>query len=210
MSAAPEAASTPEWRLEAGWCTAARRVPSPNFDMRPSEQPIELLVVHAISLPPGCFGGAAIEQLFTNTLPTDEHPYYAGLVGLRVSAHFLIRRNGELVQFVATQARAWHAGVSCWQGRERCNDFSIGVELEGCDEQPFEAIQYQQLARLTALLAAHHPLRAVTGHEHIAPGRKTDPGPCFDWLQFGHALTQQGTISTSLLAPLSGISGEAG
>lgn len=164
-----------------GWVAGARRVCSPNFDARPEHTAIDMIVVHSISLPPGCFGGGAIEQLFTNCLPLDAHPYYAGLAGLRVSAHFLIRRTGELVQFVATHERAWHAGVSEWLGRSRCNDFSIGVELEGCDDRQFEAAQYPALARLIAVLAGTYPIRTILGHEHIAPQRKTDPGPCFDW-----------------------------
>jgi len=167
-----------------GWCSAARCVPSPNCDTRPDGVQPDLLVLHNISLPPGDFGGAAIERLFTNTLDWNAHPYYATLSDLRVSAHFLVRRDGELVQFVACAARAWHAGASCFDGRERCNDFSIGIELEGCDDRPFEPMQYETLAALTDALAAAYPLVAVTGHQHIAPGRKTDPGPYFDWLRY--------------------------
>lgn len=164
-----------------GWVEGARRVPSPNYDARPDGVPVSLLVVHAISLPPERFGGPGIEQLFTNALDPDEHPYYAQIHGLRVSAHFLIRRDGELVQFVPLGERAWHAGVSNWKGRERCNDFSVGVELEGSDSQPFEPVQYRRLAELAALLQTVLPIEDIVGHQDIAPGRKTDPGPCFDW-----------------------------
>jgi N-acetyl-anhydromuramoyl-L-alanine amidase len=158
-----------------------RRVASPNFDSRPPGMPVELLVIHNISLPPGCFGGAGVEQLFTNALDPAEHPYYAEIQGMKVSAHFFIRRDGSLIQFVSCLERAWHAGASAWQGRERCNDYSVGIELEGCDTQPFEDVQYAVLNRLAAALHAAYPLRAIVGHSDIAPGRKTDPGPCFDW-----------------------------
>ena len=166
---------------EAGWLLGARRVSSPNFDERPGNEVPSLIVIHAISLPPNEFGGPGVEQLFTNRLDPDEHPYYAGIHQLRVSAHFFIRRDGELVQFVPTEARAWHAGVSSWQGRERCNDFSIGIELEGCDSLPFELCQYERLAELLACLQARYSIAGITGHSDIAPGRKTDPGPYFDW-----------------------------
>ena len=164
-----------------GWLSGAQRIDSPNFDARPPGAAPTLLVVHAISLPPGQFGAGAVEQLFTNRLDHDAHPYYAGLRGLRVSAHFYVRRDGGLLQFVSTSDRAWHAGASSWRGRTRCNDFSVGVELEGCDEQPFEAAQYAQLACLAARLAATLPLTDVAAHSDIAPGRKSDPGPHFDW-----------------------------
>jgi AmpD protein len=143
--------------------------------------PVDLIVVHAISLPPGEFGGGAVEALFTNTLEPAAHPYFAVIADLRVSAHFLIRRDGSLVQFVPCAKRAWHAGASSWRGRERCNDFSIGVELEGSDEVAFENGQYRTLAGLTDALAGVYPIAAAAGHSHIAPARKTDPGPCFDW-----------------------------
>lgn len=165
----------------AGVMAGVAFIPSPNYDARPAGESISLLVVHAISLPPGEFGGSAIQRLFTNCLDPVEHPYYAAIHGLRVSAHFLIRRDGNLIQFVPCTMRAWHAGASAWAGRERCNDFSIGVELEGCDEQPFEAAQYRRLAALIAALRRHYPLRNIVGHADVAPGRKTDPGPCFDW-----------------------------
>lgn len=167
-----------------GWVEGVRHVASPNYDARPDNADIYLLVIHNISLPPGVFGGAAIEQLFTNQLDPHAHPYFATVAHLRVSAHFLIRRQGEIVQFVSCAQRAWHAGESSFEGRPRCNDFSLGVELEGSDFVAFEDAQYRALARLTRALRAHYPLRAVRGHEHIAPGRKTDPGPFFDWTRF--------------------------
>ena len=142
---------------------------------------MDLIVIHSISLPPGQYGGEGIEQLFTNQLNADEHPYYAQIAGLRVSSHFLIKRDGALVQFVPVVQRAWHAGVSNWQGRERCNDFSIGIELEGDDDTPFEMAQYQTLRGLLKSLGDLWPIKAITSHAHIAPVRKTDPGPCFDW-----------------------------
>lgn len=171
-----------------GWVSGVRKIASPNCDARPCGTAIELLVIHNISLPPGEFGGAAVAQLFTNTLDTESHPYYAQLKGLRVSAHFFIRRNGEIIQFVPCGKRAWHAGVSSWQGRSCCNDFSIGVELEGSDHVPFSDQQYAVLARLTRLLQRAFPVRALAGHADIAPGRKTDPGPCFDWQRYAAAL----------------------
>lgn len=165
------------------WLDAARRVVSPNCDERP-EIDLSLIVVHSISLPPGEFGGAYIEQLFTNTLDPEAHPYFATIHQLRVSSHVLIRRDGEVVQFVPFHRRAWHAGVSEYQGRTRCNDFSIGIELEGTDTDLFEPVQYEQLAvTIRALLDAYPTLHPdhIVGHEHIAPGRKTDPGVGFDW-----------------------------
>lgn len=146
--------------------------------------PIELIVVHAISLPPGAFGGPGIEQLFLNRLDSSGHPYYAGIADLRVSAHFVIRRDGDCVQFVPCLKRAWHAGESSWRGRPRCNDFSIGVELEGADNVPFEDPQYRSLAVLTRGLESAYPIADVVGHSDIAPGRKTDPGPHFDWSRY--------------------------
>lgn len=166
-------------------------IPSPNFDQRPEGEPIRLIVVHAISLPPDEFGGPGVAQLFTNSLDPGEHPYYGEVHHLRVSAHYFIRRDGTLIRFVDPDLRAWHAGVSSWQGRERCNDFSIGIELEGCDTLPFEAAQYEQLARLVAELETRYPVEAVVGHSDIAPGRKTDPGPCFDWARLGMLLEQE-------------------
>lgn len=170
-----------------GWVDGADdalRLPSPNFDQRPDGTVISLLVVHNISLPPDQFGGPFIADLFLNRLDYDADPYFEQLKSLHVSAHFLIRRDGTVMQFVSANARAWHAGASIFDGRERCNDFSIGIELEGSDFQPFEAEQYASLGLLTSALTAAYPLRHVVGHEHIAPGRKTDPGPFFDWKRY--------------------------
>jgi AmpD protein len=159
----------------------ARQIRSPNCDERPPRTPITLLVVHNISLPPGQFGGEDIIRLFTNRLDPEAHPAYASLRNLEVSSHFLIRRTGELIQFVPCLQRAWHAGVSRWRGREHCNAFSIGIELEGCDTQPFEDAQYEVLIALANSLYQAYPIQEMVGHADIAPGRKTDPGPCFDW-----------------------------
>ncbi|HXU93481.1 MAG TPA: 1,6-anhydro-N-acetylmuramyl-L-alanine amidase AmpD [Gallionella sp.] len=158
-------------------------VPSPNFDERPAGA-IDLLVIHNISLPPDEFGGDGVQRLFTNTLDAEAHPYYRTIAGLKVSAHFFIRRDGRLIQFVPCSKRAWHAGVSAWQGRERCNDFSVGLELEGCDTLPFTDAQYEMLHCLTLALRAAYPLRGIAGHSDIAPQRKTDPGPHFNWLRY--------------------------
>lgn len=177
----PHRAGRAEAEVVQGWLRGVRAIPSPNCDARPAGEAPWLVVLHAISLPPDAFGGPGVEQLFTNTLAATDHPYHAQIAHLRVSAHFFIRRDGELIQFVPVDQRAWHAGVSCWEGRERCNDFSIGIELEGCDTLPFAPVQYRCLQRLLALLRRHLPLRAIVGHSDIAPGRKTDPGPCFDW-----------------------------
>ena len=174
-----------------GWLPAAFQQPSPNCDARPEGMPIELIVIHNISLPPGVFDGDAVIELFTNRLDWDAHPYYQGIRGLRVSAHFFIRRDGTLVQFVPCTLRAWHAGVSNWAGRERCNDFSIGIELEGSDDQPFSEAQYATLLPLVQTLRQTYPIRAVVGHSDIAPGRKTDPGPCFDWQRLGGMRAEQ-------------------
>jgi AmpD protein len=167
-----------------GLLEGVRQVPSPHRDARPQGIVADLIVIHGISLPPGEFGGAWIEKLFTGNLPRDAHPYFQTIHGLRVSAHLLVRRDGELVQFVPFHLRAWHAGVSSYQGREACNDFSIGIEFEGADEVPYEAAQYEAGARaIRALLAAYPSLSParIAGHSEIAPGRKTDPGPAFDW-----------------------------
>ena len=164
-----------------GWLMRARHCASPNFGPRPGGVTIDLVVVHSISLPPGEYGGDAIERLFTNRLDWDAHPYYAQIRGLEVSAHFVIRRDGELLQFVSCDERAWHAGSSSWRGRENCNDFSIGIELEGLEGQTFEDAQYPVLAGLLGSLALRYPIAAVVGHEHVAPGRKNDPGAGFDW-----------------------------
>lgn len=166
-----------------------RFIASPNFDERPKGNNIELLVIHNISLPPGQFGGDGIIQLFTNQLNPQEHSYYKEICDLRVSAHFLIRRTGELIQFVSCNQRAWHAGTSAWDGRERCNDFSIGIELEGADDLAFEDAQYKTLIPITQLLLNHYPIKHLVGHSDIAPGRKTDPGPNFDWQRYRTALS---------------------
>lgn len=172
----------------AGIVAGARQVLSPNRDARPRADDIRLIVVHGISLPPGQYGGDGIERLFTNRLDAADHPCYAQVADLRVSAHFLIRRDGALVQFVACAQRAWHAGVSCWNGRERCNDFSIGIELEGTDDAPYDEAQYAALIALVDALRARYPIEDVVGHSDIAPGRKTDPGAAFDWGRVRRAL----------------------
>lgn len=170
-----------------GWLAGVRRVVSPNCDERPDPQDISLLVIHGISLPPGRFGGPWIDALFTNTLDPHAHPYFATIAALRVSAHLCIRRDGSMTQYVPFARRAWHAGVSSYGGRERCNDFSIGIELEGTDERPYTARQYARLAAVTrTLLEAYPRLQPahIVGHSDVAPGRKTDPGPSFDWARF--------------------------
>jgi AmpD protein len=178
-------ASQPHFSIDAaGWCQQARRVPSPHHNERAAPDDISLLVVHGISLPPGEFGGPFIDDLFMGRLDPDAHPYFAGIHQLRVSAHCLIRRDGELVQYVPFGARAWHAGVSSWQGREACNDFSIGIELEGTDETPYTEAQYRALASLTRAISGRYPAinhEKIVGHCDIAPGRKTDPGASFQW-----------------------------
>lgn len=170
--------------VESGLLTGVRHVPSPNCDDRPAGTHPDLVVVHGISLPPGEYGGPWIDRLFTNSLPREAHPYFEVVAGLRVSSHVLIRRDGEVVQYVPLHRRAWHAGVSSWQGRERCNDYSIGIEVEGSDHEPYDSTQYAMLARVITLLCRAYPalsLDRVVGHSDIAPGRKTDPGPAFDW-----------------------------
>ena len=167
-----------------GLLDAARQCPSPNRDARPDPADIDLVVVHGISLPPGEFGGDAIDRLFTNTLDPNAHPYFAQIADLRVSAHLLIRRDGEAVQYVPFHERAWHAGESAWCGRAACNDFAIGVELEGTDDQPYADAQYRRLAEVVAALATAYPrisAQRIAGHSDVAPGRKTDPGRVFDW-----------------------------
>ena len=168
-------------RWHEGWWPGARRVESPNHGPRPPGTAITLVVLHSISLPPGEYGGDAVRRLFTNRLDTSQHPAFAGLAGLQVSAHFFIRRDGRTEQYVSCEHRAWHAGVSRWRGRENCNDWSIGIELEGLEGQSFEAAQYGALAHLLRALSLRYPLAEVTGHEHVAPGRKHDPGAGFDW-----------------------------
>lgn len=184
--------------IEAGWWHAARRVVSPNQNARPRGE-VSALVLHSISLPPGEFGGPYIERLFTNCLAPAEHPYFADIAHLRVSAHLLIRRNGECVQFVPFDLRAWHAGRSRWHDgeheRHELNDFSVGIELEGDETGPYREAQYRSLAAATTALVAHYPaltLERITSHAHIAPLRKTDPGPAFDWHYFRQCLAVLG------------------
>lgn len=187
-----------------GWLRQAHRCPSPNFDARPLGSEVELLVVHAISLPPGRYGGGHVQDFFCNRLDEKLDPYFETIRDLTVSAHCLIERDGRLTQFVSFDDRAWHAGVSCWQDRERCNDFSIGIELEGCDEDGFELVQYRQLAQLAIALGKRYPAlqaglpeTSLCGHSDIAPGRKTDPGPGFDWEHLRTLLNTNGKITTS-------------
>jgi len=172
-----------------GYANAARQIRSPNRDARAPGSAVTLLVVHGISLPPGSFGGDAIARLFTNRLDPAAHPYYASVATLRVSAHFLIRRDGELVQFVGCNERAWHAGNSSWRGRSHCNDYSIGIELEGTDDAAYAPAQYTMLGRLIRALRRAYPIEAIVGHSDIAPGRKTDPGPAFDWKRLNRLLS---------------------
>ena len=165
-----------------GWLKRAVRVESPNYGPRPANSPVDLIVVHSISLPPGEYGGTFVQQLFTNQLDWDAHPYFQQIRGAEVSAHFYIQRTGQLIQFVSTQQRAWHAGKSQWCGRDNCNDFSIGIELEGLEDHPFETIQYEVLRSLIWDIQRVHPLvQDVVGHSDVAPGRKRDPGDAFNW-----------------------------
>ena len=176
-----------------GLLAGARQVLSPHYDARPAGVLPELLVVHGISLPPGEFGGPWIDRLFTGTLPADAHPYFAAIAGQVVSAHALIRRDGQIVQYVPFSERAWHAGQSAYRGRNACNDFSVGVELEGTDDTPYTDAQYESLAALSAALIAAYPslsAQAIAGHNEVSPGRKTDPGPSFDWARLRKLLDQ--------------------
>jgi N-acetyl-anhydromuramoyl-L-alanine amidase len=166
---------------QSGWLRGAQQLASSNFGPRPAGAAVSLVVVHSISLPPGQYGGEQIQALFTNQLDWDAHPYFQTIRGLQVSAHFLIARDGALWQFVSCEDRAWHAGTSTFRGRDNCNDFSIGVELEGLEGDVFEQIQYTTLSQLCVSLRQHYPIASVVGHEHIASGRKRDPGPGFDW-----------------------------
>ena len=179
MTAPPDGACGALW--QAGWYGFARRLDSPNFGARPAGACVDLIVVHSISLPPGIYGGDEVQRLFTNTLDWDAHPYFKSIEGMTVSAHFYVRRNGELWQFVSCDDRAWHAGASQYRGRADCNDDSVGIELEGLEGEPFEAAQYEALSGLCAALAQRYPIEHIAGHEHIAPGRKRDPGAGFDW-----------------------------
>ena len=179
--------------LSTGLLDVARQAPSPNHDDRPAGSLVDLIVIHGISLPPGEFGGSWIDALFTNTLDLSAHPYFRTLAGLRVSTHLLIRRDGEIVQYVPFQRRAWHAGESAYRNRHRCNDFSIGIELEGTDHLPYDERQYPILATLITTLRAAYPTIAperLAGHADIAPGRKTDPGPAFDWTRLRRLLEE--------------------
>ena len=172
----------------AGWLRGCRHVLSANHDERPAGAEATLLVMHSISLPPGEYGGDAVERLFTNRLDWSAHPYFAAIEGLEVSAHFLIHRGGELLQFVSCDDRAWHAGASSWRGRADCNDYSVGIELEGLEGEPFEPVQYDVLSALLRSLARRYPIEAIAGHEHVAPGRKADPGAGFDWVALERSL----------------------
>ncbi|MBA3773495.1 MAG: 1,6-anhydro-N-acetylmuramyl-L-alanine amidase AmpD [Ramlibacter sp.] len=171
-----------------GWYGFARKLASPNFSDRPPAAEIDLIVIHSISLPPGQYGGDEVLRLFTNTLDWEAHPYFKSIQGLAVSAHFYIRRNGELWQFVSCDDRAWHAGDSRYRGRGNCNDDSVGIELEGLEGGPFELAQYEALAGLCAAIAQRYPVQYIAGHEHIAPGRKRDPGEAFDWALLRNSL----------------------
>ena len=179
-----------------GWCQGVSHCPSPNFNARPHGE-ISLLVIHNISLPPGQFATGKVQEFLQNRLDATEHPYFEGIIELRVSAHFLIERDGKITQFVSCLDRAWHAGVSSFEGREACNDFSLGIELEGTDDLPFSDAQYQALIGLTRQLQAAFPaitLQRICGHSDVAPGRKTDPGPAFDWTRFRGALQHTGEM----------------
>ena len=183
------------YTLKNGWIAEAKAGPSPNFGPRPDNGKLDLLVIHNISLPPGQYEGDCIERFFTNCLDWQEHEYFSQIRGMEVSAHLLIRRSGELIQFVALDDRAWHAGESCFRGRENCNDFSIGIELEGTDTEPYSNRQYSTLQAVTKTLLGQYPdisHDTIVGHSDIAPGRKTDPGRMFDWDRFLSSLTNVG------------------
>ena len=177
---------------DGGWLRAARRCPSPNFGPRPAGAHIDLAVVHSISLPPGVYGGPEVFDLFTNRLDWDAHPYFGTIRGIEVSSHFYIRRDGAVWQFVDCDARAWHAGRSAWRGRENCNDDSVGIELEGLEGDTFAPAQYEALAGVCEALRARYPLRYLAGHADVAPGRKNDPGPGFDWRRLRQRLAAAG------------------
>ena len=171
-----------------GWYRFARHISSPNFGPRPGHTPIDLVVLHSISLPPGIYGGAQVAELFTNQLDWNAHPYFESIRGLQVSSHFYIQRHGELWQFVSCESRAWHAGTSFYRGRSNCNDDSIGIELEGLEGENFEESQYETMEILISALAGRYPIEHIAGHEHIAQGRKQDPGPGLDWKALQRAL----------------------
>ena len=189
---APQAAAA--W--QAGWLASATRLDSPNFGARPAQAVLDLIVLHSISLPPGQYGGDEVQQLFTNTLDWRAHPYFEQISGLVVSAHFYIRRSGALWQFVSCEDRAWHAGASSYRGRNNCNDDSIGIELEGLEGEVFEDAQYARLATLCAAIMQRYPIAYIAGHEHIAPGRKRDPGPGFDWCRLQQLLAARRSVFT--------------
>lgn len=182
-----------------GWCDGAFRYDSPHYNARPDGAPVDVLVVHNISLPAGRFGSPHVSDLFTGRVDYNADPSFADLRGVQVSAHFFVRRDGRLVQYVSCNDRAWHAGVSQFQGRANCNDFSIGVEMEGTDNVAFSSEQYEVLAQLALALQNRYPLRWITGHEHVAPGRKTDPGPCFDWTLLERLLKEQAAGNGALV-----------
>ena len=184
----PDSDHTSPATWQEGWHAQAQRLRSPNFGPRPAGACIDLIVIHSISLPPGQYGGDSVQRLFTNQLDWDAHPYFQGIRGLEVSSHFYIRRDGSLWQFVSCDDRAWHAGQSQYRGRPHCNDDSIGIELEGLEGDTFEDAQYQQLAQLCGDIRRHYPIAHLAGHEHIAPGRKMDPGPGFQWLRLKQLL----------------------
>ncbi|MRW92775.1 1,6-anhydro-N-acetylmuramyl-L-alanine amidase AmpD [Duganella sp. FT80W] len=188
-----------------GWLPQAARYDSPNFDTRPDPADITLLVIHNVSLPAGCFGGPHVSDLFTGRIDYNADPSFADLRGLKVSSHFLVRRDGRVIQYVSANERAWHAGVSSFRGREKCNDYSIGIELEGSDVVPFEAAQYEALVALTLALQQHYPLTDVQGHEHIAPGRKTDPGPLFNWEYYRKLLNKKAAAEPALVNAIAGL-----
>jgi AmpD protein len=197
MTKSPESAPLAALWHE-GWYSPAKRLDSPNFERRPNDTAIDLLVIHSISLPPGKFGNGNVHRLFTNQLDWNGHPYFESLRGLKVSAHFFVTRMGELWQFVSCDARAWHAGTSTYCGRDNCNDYSIGIELEGLEGDRFDPRQYASLAMLCRAIACNYPVRHVAGHEHIAPGRKCDPGPGFDWALLKNQLAASGLESVTL------------
>lgn len=182
----PAALPSPVW--QGGWLRSARHLVSPNFGPRPATAVIDLVVLHSISLPPGVYGGNEVQALFTNQLDWSQHPYFREIEGMEVSSHFYVRRSGEIWQFVSCDDRAWHAGKSRYRGRDNCNDDSIGIELEGLEGDTFEPAQYTALAALVPALAQRYPIKHIAGHEHIAPGRKLDPGPGLDWAVLQHTL----------------------
>ena len=190
MAELPAKATSGNALWHQGWYSLAKPLRSPNFGARPPQALIDLIVLHSISLPPGQYGGTEVQQLFTNQLDWQAHPYFKAIEGLVVSSHFFIRRDGELWQFVSCDDRAWHAGASCYRGRTNCNDDSIGIELEGLEGELFEPAQYQALTQLCAAIMEQFPIDYIAGHEHIAPGRKADPGSGFDWLFFQNNLNR--------------------